>query len=80
MQRDPLQDMPMIAELARDALRELHSERFVLEYDDVVSFLDIEHKKEDERQVRELLKQKQGRRHNLFPELRSLLDTIAETK
>lgn len=73
-------ELPAIVEdLAREAVSGLSSSRssFTLSLEDVLTFLDIERQKDDERQVRELLKQKQGRRYALFPELRNLLDDIA---
>lgn len=73
-------NLPAIVEdLAREAVDRLSSSRssFSLTLEDVLTFLDIERQKDDERQVRELLKQKQGRRYALFPELRTLLDDIA---
>lgn len=73
-------DLPTIVEdLAKEAVTSLSSNRssFTLSLNDVLAFLDIEREKDDERQVRELLKQRQGRRYALFPELRALLDDIA---
>lgn len=72
------EDMPIIQELAQEAISALKaSPTFQLSVADVIEFLDIERRKEDERQVRELLNQRQGKRYAVFPELRSLLDRIA---
>lgn len=75
-------DIPIIGELATEAFQELRNEGINLNvtFNDVLEFVDTEHQKENERHVRELLKQKEGRRHNIFPELRKLLDDIVERK
>ncbi len=80
MKTQGLKDKPLIQELVSDALRQIHSERggFTLSVEHVLAFLNVEYQKENEKQVRELLKQRSGRRHGVLPELRELLDEVAE--
>lgn len=44
-----------------------------------MSFLVIEQRKENEKQVRELLSQRQGRRRGVLPDLRILIESIVKT-
>lgn len=73
-------DMPLVKELAHAAVETLQKQdpSFSLTVDKVLAFLNIELKKEDERQARELMKRRAGRVYGLYPELRRLLESFVE--
>ena len=81
MEIENLVDKPLIRELAQEALSTIKKEKpdFPITLENVISFLIIEHRKENEKQVRELLSQRQGRRRGVLPDLRVLIENVVKT-
>ena len=81
METEDLGNKPLIRELAEEALSAIKKEKpdFPITLENVMNFLVIEHRKENEKQVRELLSQRQGRRHGVLPDLRALIESVAKT-
>ena len=80
METDSLADKPLIKELVEEALISIKREKpnFPITFENIVDFLIIEHRKENEKQVRELLNQRPGRRRGVLPDLRVLIESVAE--